>query len=228
LASTADSKIRPSRADGAGAPGAIPVTEKPDSIQTGVSSGEFVSAAEALFEEARLRARRRRRRIAIGFSVASLAAGALIAVLIDEGRGPTKPSEPAPLVVRPERVLVRPPYMGVSCPRANSIACDRVGLAVYTPGSASSVRALIGGRAVELTDDPALVGPYRPGRPRMFVGFLHHAGLRHGALAVRVENGRNRWTGLHPVHAQVRLLITFRDHFREATSLNVPLQPGWG
>ena len=62
----------------------------------------------------------------------------------------------------------------------------------------------------------------------MFVGFVHHAGLRHGPLAVQVENGRNRWTGVHPVHATVRLLITMVGGLQEATNVRVRLAPGWG
>src|SRR2546429_277960 len=30
-----------------------------------------------------------------------------------------------------KRLLARSPYLGVACPTANSIACDRVGLAVW-------------------------------------------------------------------------------------------------
>ena len=52
----------------------------------------------------------------------------------------------------------------------------------------------------------------------MFVGFLYDAGLRHGPLAVRVENGRSRWTGIHPVNATVRLVITLADGSQQATS----------
>ena len=62
----------------------------------------------------------------------------------------------------------------------------------------------------------------------MFIGFLHHAGLRQGPLAVQIETGHNRWTGKHPVRAEVRLLITLDDGSRQATSLSVPLGPDWG
>jgi hypothetical protein len=62
----------------------------------------------------------------------------------------------------------------------------------------------------------------------MFAGFLRHAGPRgRGLLAVRVENGRDRWTGVHPVSTTVGLVITFADGSEQAT-VRVDLRPGWG
>ena len=148
-----------------------------------------------------MRARRRRQRAAFGgLALVLIAVGvALVVVRAHDGSVPTRPGAPAPGAVRPERVLERAPYLGVSCRRASSIACDRVGLAIFTRRAAAGVRATIAGRSFNLTDDPRQVGPHQPGQPYMFVGFLHHAGLRDGPLAVRVENGRSRWTGKHPV-----------------------------
>jgi hypothetical protein len=193
------------------------------------SSAQLSEAAAALFEEAHRRARRRRRRIAIvGLALVLIAAAVGRAVMTRDGSAPTRPASPGPLTVEPKRLLLRPSFLGVSCPRPNSIACDRVGLAIWTLDSARAARATIAGHSFELTDDPRHVGPHQPGQPRMFVGFLHHAGLRHGPLAVRVENGRSRWTGIRPVDARVRLVITLADRSQQETSLSVPLQPGWG
>ncbi len=194
------------------------------------SSAQLADAAAALFEEARRRARRRRQRAAFGgLALVLIAVGvALVVHMAHPGSGPTRPGAPAPLTVRPERVLARPSYLGVSCPRANSIACDRVGLAIWTRAPARAVRATIAGRNFDLTDDRRFVGPHQRGQPYMFIGFLHHAGLRRGPLAVRVENGRNRWTGKHPVNATMRLVITRADRSRVATTVSVPLSPGWG
>ncbi len=199
--------------------------ESPDT-----SSAQLEDAAAALFEEARRRARRRRQRAALGgLSLLLLAAGvALVVVMAHDRSAPTRPGVPAPMTVRPERVLERAPLLGVSCPRTSSIACDRVGLAVFTRSAAADVRATIAGRSFDLTDDPRQVGPHQPGQPYMFIGVLHHAGLRHGPLAVRVENGRNRWTGKHPVDATLRLLITLADRSQVTTSVRLPLNPGWG
>jgi hypothetical protein len=145
-----------------------------------------------------------------------------------EGGTPAPSREPGAATVGQQRVLARPPFLGVSCPRASSIACDRVGLAIWTLPAARAARATIAGRSFELTDDPSQVGTYHRGQPRMFVGFLHHAGLRHGPLAVQVENGRSRWTGKHPVHANVNLVITLADGSRRTASVRVPLQAGYG
>ena len=193
-------------------------------------SAQLADAVAALFEEARRRASRRRRRAAFGgLALVLIAAGvALVVVVGHDGSAPTRSGAPAPVTVRPERVLALPSYLGVSCPRASSIACGRVGLAIWTRGPARAVRATIAGRSFDLTDDRRFVGPHQRGQPYMFVGFLHHAGLRRGPLAVRVENGRSRWTGKHPVEATLRLMITRADRSRVATSVSVPLSPGWG
>jgi hypothetical protein len=158
-----------------------------------------------------------------------IAAGvALVVLTAQDGSAPTRPRAPAPVTVKPGQVLAMPSYLGVSCPRANSIACDRVGLAVWTRSPARAVRATIAGRSFDLTDDRRSVGPHQRGEPYMFIGFLHHAGLRDGPLAVRVENGRSRWTGKHPVDATLRLLITLADRSRVETTARVPLSAGWG
>jgi hypothetical protein len=193
-------------------------------------SAQLADAAAALFEEARRRARRRRQRAAFaGLALVVVAAGvALLVVMAHAGSAPTRPGAPAPATLRPEQVLAMPSYLGVSCPRAASIACDRVGLAIWTRGPARAVRATIAGRSFDLSDEPRFVGPHQRGQPYMFVGFLHRAGLRRGPLAVRVENGRSRWTGKHPVNAALRLLITRADRSQVATTVSVPLRPGWG
>lgn len=189
-----------------------------------------LEGVEALFEEARERARRRRRRQAAVLAGLLALVGAGLAIHLGPGGNGhlNDRREPNAVAVRPEQVLARRPYMGVSCRRANSIACDRVGLAVWTRSPARAVQATIAGRRLGLTADPAFVGPHQQGQPYMFIGFLHHAGLRHGPLAVQVEQGRNRWIGVPPVAATVRLVITYADGSRRATALRVGLAAGWG
>jgi hypothetical protein len=184
---------------------------------------------EALFEEARARARRRRRRRVVA-AVVLLAVGAVAVVVLTPAgeRHSVLPGQPAPLAVAPGTLLARAPYMGVSCSRPSSIACDRVGLAVWTRHPARAVSASMGGRSFAL-GDRAWSGPARHGARRMFAGFLTHAGLRGGGpLAVRVEDGRDRWTGVHPVDAPVRLTMTYADGSRRTTVVRVALSPGWG
>ena len=130
----------------------------------------------------------------------------------------------------PEQILAQPPYMGVACLKANSIACDRVGLAVWTKDPVDRVAASIGGRSFTLRFE-GCCGPQEPStRPRQqFMGFLHHAGLRGpGPLAVQVENGRNRFTGLHPVTTPVHITVTYADGSRQATTVWLDLAAGWG
>lgn len=186
------------------------------------------AAAQALFEEARRRTRRRRRLIAATLALTVIAIGIGLALVLGHGISPAGRKEPRPLFVKPKTLLLRPPYLGVSCSKASSIACDRVGLAVWVPSPARAVSVTIAGRRFDLTDDPTFVGPHRRGQPRMFVGFLNRAGLRHGPLAVQVENGRNRWTGVHPVYARLGVVVTFDNGSQQATSLRVGLQPGFG
>jgi hypothetical protein len=189
-------------------------------------------AAQALFEEARRRTRRRHRRQAAAVGLCALGAG--VAWLGARGAGDDPPTgrEPQRAVtqVMPEQILAQPPYMGVACLKPNSIACDRVGLAVWTKDPVDRVAASIGGRSFTLRFE-GCCGPQTPSsRPRQqFMGFLHHAGLRGpGPLAVQVENGRNRFTGLNPVTTPVRITVTYADGSRQVTKVWLGLAPGWG
>jgi hypothetical protein len=152
---------------------------------------------------------------------------ALLVVAVGCGGSRPQPGPPTPRVDARE-LLARTPYMGVACFTPNSIACDRVGLAIALRRAAAGVTARIGRRTFVL-DDGQLPGSRPPqGVRRSFAGFLQPAGLRGGLLRVQVENGRNRWTGVHPVHANVDLLVTYPDGRRARTSLPVRLSPGWG
>ena len=118
--------------------------------------------------------------------------------------------------------LARGPYLGVSCPFANSTACDRVGLAVWLRRPARSVEATIGQRRFSL-DDPKWSGPANGGLRKMFVGFLQPAGLRLGALQVPLK-----WAGSPPVATNVRIVVTYADGARRAVTTKVALSGGWG
>jgi hypothetical protein len=150
-----------------------------------------------------------------------LAAAFAIAVAVAFGRdGDGTERRPATERVPPGE-LVQRTYMGVSCPRPNSIACDRVGLAVWLREEASAVVAEIDGRRFRL-DDPEWAS-----WPNAFAGFLQPAGLRGGELRVPVAPGRSRWLGYGHVSARVRLRVTGRGRVR-VTELDVPLHAGWG
>ncbi len=138
-------------------------------------------------------------------SVAGMVALALAACNDTE----TDPPRPRPTVSRV--------YMGVSCPRPNSIRCDRVGLAVWLPGRTERLAASIAGRPLAM---------HR--RTDHFEGFLRPAGLIDGPLRVRPDRGRYYWTGRHPVSAKVRLIVRYRGGRRARRTLRVGLAAGWG
>jgi hypothetical protein len=115
------------------------------------------------------------------------------------------------------RLDVRRVYMGVSCPEANSIRCDRVGLAVWLRGRVEQLEASIAGRPLAL---------HRRGDH--FEGFLRPAGLIDGPLRVHPDGGRYRWTGRVPVSGRVRLIARYRGGKAKRRTLSVPLAAGWG
>jgi hypothetical protein len=123
--------------------------------------------------------------------------------------------------------MAREPYMGIACGIPNSIACDRVGLAVWLKAPVRRVRAQIGGRWFVLGERLAP----RAGQPRewRYSGFLQPAGmLVEGPLHVVVDRKPDFWQGSHPVTARVRVVVERRDGGRATTSLPVSLHAGWG
>jgi hypothetical protein len=203
----------------------IPQTAKPP-IPLPVAPVE--DAAEALFEEARQRARRRRRRrvaLALG---ALLAAGAALLIASGGIEPVHRRATPAPPVVAARSVLTARPSMGVSCSVPNSIACDRVAILLATRRPARAVSVTIGGRSTVL-DDLMWSEPWRHGVKREFSGYLRPAGMRdRGPLRVRTEHGDDYFSGVHPVTPVMRVVITYADGSRRATSVRTYLSPGWG
>jgi hypothetical protein len=132
------------------------------------------------------------------------------------------PAPPATNVVAPGQLLRRPPDLGVACPRANSLRCDRVGLAVWLEHPAARVSATVDGRPLRLT-----VAHWSTQRPP-WLGYLHPAGLLDGALRVTPDSGRYGWQGRHPKRARLVIDVTGRDGSKARTRLSVPLLAGWG
>jgi hypothetical protein len=116
----------------------------------------------------------------------------------------------------PAPKLARQPQIGVSCPRANSIRCDRVGLAIWLKHDPAHLSASIEGRPLKMR---LLPNP----QESHWEGFLQPAGLIDGALKVRPDRGRYYWTGKHPVYARVKISSGGR-----ARTLRVPVFAGWG
>jgi hypothetical protein len=120
--------------------------------------------------------------------------------------------------------LARAPYMGVACRVPNSIACDRVGLAVWLKKPAHRLTASIAGRNVTMRSP----GSFVAGRGTGWEGYLHPAGVRQGPLEVRPDRGTDYWAGRRPVYAPVRITAYFRDGTSASRVVRVRLNAGWG
>jgi len=159
-----------------------------------------------------------------------------VAVLALWGKpGPTQPSRAERVsarefaVVAPSAVLTQQPYLGVRCPVANSIACDRVGLAVWLRHPAVHVTGSIAGQPLLLDwfGDHHRVGPL-PARTALD-GYLQPAhittilGVHPDSHGMWYGDARAAWPA--PL---VRLWITLADGKRVTTAVRVALNTGWG
>lgn len=119
-----------------------------------------------------------------------------------------------------QRLFSQPPSIGVACPKANSIACDRVGVAVWLRRAAARVTVMVNGKGLRL----------RPPRTRggWWEGYLQPAGLIDGALRVTPDRGRFYWQGSHPRSAIVAATVTRRSGAIDRAKATVALRAGWG
>lgn len=197
-----------------------------------------------IIQEAWEHRRRRYRAIAIA-ALASASTVAIVAWLtsIDTGSSGSSTAERG-VAVAPSAVLSEKPYMGVSCPVANSIACDRVGLAVSLKHPAESVTATVAGARLPMNYRGDLLD--RGDSPRTeFDGFLQPAGIvsrfhvkpvegnviytSHGHVHVVVR--RQMWFGdmrHYPAPVSVRLTIHEPGGHTLITHTKVGLATGWG
>jgi hypothetical protein len=126
--------------------------------------------------------------------------------------------------------VVYGPYMGVSCPRANSTGCDRVGFDLVLRRRAVAVAASIAGRSIHLIS-PGPV-PHNAGAGgRDWGGYLDDVGLRRKGSPFQIPaNGRARgvWAGQPSVYLPVRVVATYPDGRRVAFVFpRVFLSPGF-
>jgi hypothetical protein len=187
---------------------------------------------QGVIEEAQRRQRRRR-----SFLAAVLLSGTILGIGLYLGSGSKRHS------IRPARapasnatsgaaqsaagMFSREPGMGVACHVPNSIACDRVGVAVWLRRPAVAVSATVDGAPLRL-NDRELSGPAHNGRRTMFVGFLQPAGLLNGPLKVRPDAGRYYWIGSHPLFARVRIIADYGHGQLASVIVGVQVSPGMG
>jgi hypothetical protein len=197
-----------------------------------------------LIEEAWDHRRRRYRQFALA-ALAAVAISALVVVTIPHGSGApagsSAPRPPQPEVIAASRALSKSPYLGVSCPIANSIACDRVGLAVWLKRPAVSVTATLAGAELSLDTGGGMANNLGP-RGRAFVGYLQPAGIvsrlhirpvggniittRHGHTHVTVNH--QMWFGEGNARSPLVRLTIRTATGTLVTHLRVGLSPGWG
>jgi hypothetical protein len=118
--------------------------------------------------------------------------------------------------------------MGVACDVPNSIACDRVGLAVWLRRPAFAVGATIAGAPLKL-NDPHWTWTERDGRQTLFVyaGFLQPAGLI-SRLHVVPEPRTPTWMGSNAPTPTVQFRIDYGHGKIVLTEEKVWLSAGWG
>jgi hypothetical protein len=187
-----------------------------------------LTAAENLIQEARQHRRQRWMWTAAVMSVAALAV--VLGLSVSGGRTTPAPNSGAPRLLGPGKieaprlVFLQNPYMGISCRLPNSVACDRVGLAVWLRRPAV-VTATVDGLALRL-NDPTWSVAYPTGRHPTFryAGFLQPADMTtrmhvppSSMLFVKPLSSPSVWFRIDFGHGNV--VLTHKD---------VQLEPGWG
>jgi hypothetical protein len=110
--------------------------------------------------------------------------------------------------------------VGVACPVPNSVRCDRVGVGVEAPGSATLVTASVDGRLVTLNP---------PDRGSdLWQSYLYGAGLRRAGGPLNTHARHGRWIGNPPVTVHVRVTVFRPDSSAGAVSETMYLHPGFG
>lgn len=153
-----------------------------------------------------------------------LSLAAVAATLIALKMGSHSP--PPRATASPAEVFVQDPYMGVSCSTPNSIACDRLGLAVWLDRPAE-VTANVAGATLKL-DDPRWSYITRQGGKPLYVyaGFLQPAGLTTRLHVVPVHG--SIWLGDNAPTPRVRFRIAYRNSRIITTQERLWLHAGWG
>ncbi len=187
-----------------------------------------------MIEDARAR-QRRHRRIGLALLAAAAVAGVL-AILSSGGDTPTaQPSGAQPFsgpgIVEPAATaFLQPPSMGVACGIPNSIACDRLGLAVWLTRRATVTATIADGPPIRL-DDPhwSYFVRYHGQAIHVYAGFLQPAGLTT-RFHIIPKPKTQTWDG--STTNAPSPLVHFRIDYGLGdvvfTQTHVLLRPGWG
>ncbi len=187
-----------------------------------------------VIEDARAR-QRRHRRIGLALLAAAAVAGVL-AILSSGGGTPTaQPSGAQPFsgpgIVEPAATaFLQPPSMGVACGIPNSIACDRLGLAVWLTRRATVTATIADGPPIRL-DDPhwSYFVRYHGQAIHVYAGFLQPAGLTT-RFHIIPKPKTQTWDG--STTNAPSPLVHFRIDYGLGdvvfTQTHVLLRPGWG
>ena len=205
------------------------------------SSKTALSAALPPAQKARRRARKRRLIYATAAATLLLAIAVVLALTHGSGRV-SHYAQPSPTGSTPaaQLALKREPQIGVACRTPNSIACDRVGLAIWLRRPAARLTATINRRTVAMgfpcgsaryaescssyCRDAARHQPCGT----YFEGFLRPAGLLNGPLKVKPDRGRYYWIGKRRSVGTVRITATYRNGETATITKRVRVNAGWG
>ena len=129
-------------------------------------------------------------------------------------------------------VLPRQPYLGVACSTANSIACDRVGVAVWLSKPAARLTVTVAGRPIVMRAATTTCTP-RQTRRRIrcgtdFVGYLHPAGLLHGPRRINTHGNNDYWASSEVAWAPVKITAHYPNGSSATVTVRPTLNPGWG
>lgn len=123
------------------------------------------------------------------------------------------------------------PYLGITCPnpdvrRPVPTSCDAVGIDVALSHRVRGVRAVVGGRPVDLRTP----GLHSGVRGQDWVGHLEDVGLERPDSPFHLPGrAEGHWAGYPPVYLPVRLLVEESAGRVAAADLpRVFLSPGWG
>jgi hypothetical protein len=198
---------------------------------TGLEDCTPGATALGVIDEARRRRRRRRAAYAATLLVVTVAGWAVFAGGEHSPPAPRNAVRVSPrTAVAPRAVFAQAPYLGVACHIPNSVACERVGLAIWLGRPAVAVTATIGAHIFDL-DMQGNGGVRRGGIGTEWAGFLKASRLFTGTLTVYSHGGwwAGNGRGLPEAQTSVRFILRYADGTIVRTTVpEVSLHAGYG